>query len=65
MCIVQLRQLPELLPPDDQMSEVKEGGMLLVRVEVIMALSILKQVATRFAACERGNKIMLNNVLHF
>ena len=59
MCIVQLRLLSELLLPDDQMSEVKEGGMLLLRVEVTIALSILKPVATRFAACERGNKVML------
>ena len=42
------------------MSEVKEGGMLLLRVEVTIALSILKRVATRFAACERGNKVIFN-----
>ena len=42
------------------MSEVKEGGTLLLRVEVTIALSILKQVATKFAACERGNKEMIN-----
>ena len=45
------------------MSEVKESKMLLFRVDVIMALSILKRVATRFAACGRGNKIMFNNLL--
>ena len=42
------------------MSEVKGGGMLLVRVKVTIGLSILKQVATKFAACERGNKEMIN-----
>ena len=57
--------MSELLPQDDQMSEVKEGGMLLIRVEVTMALTILKQAATRFAACERGNKVMVNNLLYF
>ena len=41
------------------MSEVREGGMLLLRVELTIALSNLKRVATRFAACERGNKVML------
>ena len=41
------------------MSEVREGGMLLLRVELTIALSNLKRVAIRFAACERGNKIML------
>ena len=46
------------------MSEVKEGGMLLLRVELTIALSILKRVATRFAACERGNKVMFN-LLYF
>ena len=46
--------------PDDQMSEVKEGGMLLLKVELTIALSIFKQVATRFAACERENKVMFN-----
>ena len=60
MCIVQLEQLSELLPPDDHMLEVKEGGMLLLRVELTIALSILKRVATRFAACERGNKVIFN-----
>ena len=47
------------------MSEVKEGVMLLVTVEVTMVLSILKRAATRFAACERGNKVMFNNLLYF
>ena len=64
MCIVQLRQLSELLLQIDQMSEVKEGRMLLARVEVIVALSIFKQVATKFAAYERGSKVMINNLLY-
>ena len=41
------------------MSEVREGGMLLLKVELTIALSNLKRVATRFAACERGKKVML------
>ena len=57
--------MSELLLKDDQMSEVKEGGMLLVRVEVTMAFSVLKQAATRFAAYERENKVMVNNLLYF
>ena len=61
---MQLRLLSELLPPDDQMSEVKEGGMLLLRVELTIALSILKRVVTRFATCERGNKVMFS-LLYF
>ena len=40
------------------MSEVREGGMLLL-VELTITLSNVKQVATRLAACERGNKVML------
>ena len=47
------------------MSEVKEGGMLLVRVEVTMALNIFEQAATRFVACERGSKLMVNSLLYF
>ena len=60
MCIV---QLSELIPQDDQMSEVKEGGILLARVEVIVVLSNFKQAATKFAACERGSKVIVNNLL--
>ena len=47
------------------MSEVKEGGMLLARVEVIVVINVFKQAATRFAACERGSKVMVNNLLCF
>ena len=46
------------------MSEVKEGGMLLARVEVTMALNIFKQAATRLVACEKGSKVMVNNLLY-
>ena len=54
------------MPPQvDQMSEVKEGATLLARVEVIVRLSIVKQAATKFAACERGSKVMVNNLLYY
>ena len=51
MCIVTLRLLFDLVPQVVQMSEVKEGRMLLARVEVMVALRIFKRV-TRFAACK-------------
>ena len=54
-----------LLPQDFQMSEVKKGGILQIRVEVAMALIIFKQAATRFASCKRGSKVMVNNQLYF
>ena len=46
------------------MSEVKEGRMLLARVELTVACSIFKQAATRFVTCERGSKVMVNNLLY-
>ena len=46
------------------MSEVKEGRMLLARVEVMVALRIFKGAVTRFAACKRGSIVMGNNLLY-
>ena len=61
MCIVTIRLLCELLLQVVQMSEVKEGRMLLARVEVMVVLRILKRV-TRFAACKGGSIDMGNNL---
>ena len=47
-----------------QMSEVNEGRILLARVEVMVALRILKLAATRFAACERKSTVMGTNLLY-
>ena len=63
MCIVTLRLLFDLVLQVVQMSEVKEGRMLLARVKVMVALRIFKRV-TRFAACKSGSINMGNNLLY-
>ena len=64
MCIVTLRLLFDLVLQVVQMSEVKEGRMLLARVEVMVALRIFKRAVTRFAACEMESTVMGNNLLY-